>query len=238
MTRNVLVTGGIAGIGAAIAEAFKDADYHPIAVDIAQDRLDAFTHATGIPAYRMDVSDFDDVQNVVGNIMAKHGDIDVLVNNAGITRDAMAHKMSPDQWQAVINVNLNSVFNTVRCLSDGMRQRGWGRIINISSMNGQKGQFGQSNYAAAKAGMIGYTKSIAIEMAGKGITANCIAPGFILTDMTKAMPKEILETERQKIPVGNLGEPQDIADAAVFLASEQARFITGQVLAVNGGQYM
>ncbi|GAB6052869.1 beta-ketoacyl-ACP reductase [Magnetospira thiophila] len=239
MTRNVLVTGGSAGIGSAIAEAFKaKGGYNVVAVDIDEAKNKAFTDRTGIPTFKVDVSDYDDVKRCIGEIEAAHGPIDILVNNAGITRDGMVHKMDPAKWHAVINVNLNSVYNTVNCIANGLRERGWGRIINISSMNGQKGQMGQANYAAAKAGMIGFTMSIAQEMARKGITANCVAPGFILTDMTKAMPPEILEGEAKKIPVGHLGDPKDIASAVVYLASEEAGFLTGQVIAVNGGQYM
>jgi acetoacetyl-CoA reductase len=150
----------------------------------------------------------------------------------------MVHKMDPVRWQEVLSVNLTSAFNTVRRFAPAMRERGWGRIVNISSMSGEKGNVGQANYAASKAGLIGFTKTIALELAQKGITANCIAPGFILTDMTAAMPAEVLEKERQKIPVGDLGKPDDIANLAAFLAGDGARFITGQVISVNGGQYM
>ncbi|CCQ74026.1 acetoacetyl-CoA reductase [Magnetospira sp. QH-2] len=238
MSRNVLVTGAAAGIGASIAEAFKAKGYTVIGVDIAEDKNAAFTERTGIPTFKMDVSDYDDVARCMAEVEAAHGPIDILVNNAGITRDSMLHKMDPANWQAVINVNLGSVFNTVRCLAAGLRERGWGRIINISSMNGERGQMGQANYAAAKSGMFGFTKSVAQEMARKGVTVNCVTPGFILTDMTKAMPAEILESEAKKIPVGHLGNPEDIASAVLYLASEEAHFITGQIVSVNGGQYM
>ena len=239
MKRIALVTGGIAGIGAAIAAGLRQAGNEVVVVDVAAAKVEAFRQSTGLPAYVCDVSNFADVERVLGEIQAEHGPIDILVNNAGITRDGFVHKMDPvTQWQAVIDVNLTSVFNTVRVLAPGLRERQWGRIINISSMNGQKGQFGQANYSAAKAGMIGFTKAIAQELAGKHVTANCIAPGFILTDMTQAMRPDILEAEAAKIPAGRMGLPADIAATAVFLASDGGEFITGQVLAVNGGQYM
>lgn len=236
--RTALVTGGAAGIGAAIAARLKADGLNVVIVDLAAERLHATAGRIGAAAWVLDVSDFQAVEAVVTEIEAKTGPVDVLVNNAGITRDAFVHKMSPEHWAQVIAVNLGSAFNTVRVLAPGMRSRGWGRIVNISSMNGLRGQFGQANYAAAKAGLIGFTKSIAQELAGKGVTANCIAPGFIRTEMTMAMPPEILDQERRKIPIGDLGAPEDIAAAASFLTSEDSRFITGQVLSVNGGQYM
>jgi acetoacetyl-CoA reductase len=234
-----LVTGGTAGIGAAIAEALAAEGVEVIVVDVVPDKVKIYGETTGRAAYVMDVADFDQVEQALADIESKHGPIDILVNNAGITRDGMVHKMCRrTQWSAVIDVNLSSVFNTVRLLAPGMRERGWGRIVNISSMNGQKGQAGQANYAAAKAGMIGLTKSIAQEMAAKGVTANCVAPGFILTEMTKAMRPDVLASEAAKIPVGRMGTPDDIAATVAFLTSEKAGFITGQVIAVNGGQYM
>ena len=235
--RRALVTGGAAGIGAAIAQRLKTAGHDVLVVDISPDRINAFTERTGIPGFACDVSKFEDVETTFAEAQA-NVPIDIIVNNAGITRDAMVHKMTETQWSQLLAVNLTSVFNTTRCLTPGMRSRGWGRIVTISSMTGQKGNIGQANYAAAKAGLIGFTKTIALELAGHGVTANCIAPGFIVTDMTGSMPAAILEAERTKIPVGRLGEPDDIAAAATFLASEDASFITGQVLAVNGGQYM
>ncbi|HIJ37849.1 MAG TPA: beta-ketoacyl-ACP reductase [Rhodospirillaceae bacterium] len=239
MTHRALVTGGVAGIGAAIGKALAANGVEVIAVDIAADKVAQYTKDSGIAAYAMDIANFEEVQKVISEIEAKHGPIDILVNNAGITRDGMLHKMDRKaQWDAVINVNLSGAFNTTRVLAPAFRERGWGRIINISSMNGQKGQLGQANYAAAKAGLIGFTKSVAAEFAAKGVTANCVAPGFILTDMTKAMPPDILAAEAKKIPVGRLGQPEDIGATVAFLASEQASFITGQVIAVNGGQYM
>jgi acetoacetyl-CoA reductase len=239
MMRCAVVTGGVGGIGTAIIDRLDKDGMRAIAVDISREKIDAYRGATGRPAFVCDVSSFEDVQLVFSEIERTHGAVDVVVNNAGITRDGLVHKMDfATQWQAVLSVNLNSAFNTVRYLASGMGERKWGRIVNISSMNGQRGQFGQSNYAAAKAGMIGFTKSIALEMASKGVTANCIAPGFILTDMTRAMKPEVLEQEKAKIPTGFMGEPGDIAAAVAFLASDDARFITGHVLAVNGGQYM
>jgi acetoacetyl-CoA reductase len=234
MTKRVLVTGGAAGIGAAIAERLARDRFEVVIADLSGERAAATAERLHVRAVTLDVADYAMVERVLGGLEP----IDVLVNNAGITRDAFVHKMSPDQWAAVLAVNLTSVFNTVRVTAPGMRARGWGRIINISSMNGLRGQFGQANYAAAKAGMIGFTKSIAQELAPKGVTANCIAPGFIRTEMTMAMPPDILEAERRKIPAGELGQPSDIAAAAAFLASEDSRYVTGQVLSVNGGQYM
>ena len=239
MARVALVTGGTRGIGAAIAKALKEAGHTAVVCDVVDDQIAKFKDETGIAGYNIDVSDFASVEAGVQKIEAEVGPIDILVNNAGITRDGFMHKMDPvKQWGAVINVNLNSVFNTCRVIAPGMRDRGWGRIVSISSMNGQRGQFGQSNYAAAKAGMIGFTKSIAQELANKGVTANVVAPGFILTDMTAAMPQEILDAEVKKIPVGRIGQPDDIAQAVVYLASEQAGFLNGSTLSVNGGQYL
>lgn len=238
MVRRALVTGGAAGIGAAIAERLRDGGFKVVIADVAEERAQVTAKRLGCACCRLDVADFAQVERVLGQVEEEGGAIDVLVNNAGITRDAMVHKMTPEQWTQVIAVNLSSVFNTVRVLAPGMRNRGWGRIVNISSMNGLRGQFGQANYAAAKAGMIGFTKSIAQELAGKGVTANCVAPGFIRTEMTEAMPAEILDAERKKIPAGDLGLPADIAAAVSYLASDGARFVTGQVLSVNGGQYM
>ncbi|SDH49695.1 3-oxoacyl-ACP reductase FabG [Roseospirillum parvum] len=233
-----LVTGGARGIGAAIADALE-ADGHKVVIaDIDQAKLAEAAQATGRPAHRLDISDFDNVSEVVANIESEVGPISILVNNAGITRDGFMHKMKPESWNAVINVNLTGAFNTCRVVAPGMRERGYGRIINISSMNGQRGQFGQCNYAAAKAGLLGFTRSIAQELAGKGITVNAVCPGFIKTDMTAAMPEEILQAEQAKIPVARLGEPVDIADMVAFLARPQSSFINGATLSVNGGQYM
>ncbi|MGB0694966.1 MAG: 3-oxoacyl-ACP reductase [Rhodospirillaceae bacterium] len=236
--KRAIVTGGAAGIGAAITKRFLSLGLEVHILEIAEDKMQVFCAETGAMGHKVDVSNFEQVDATITTILEGHGQVDVLVNNAGITRDGFVHKMPAENWNAVIQVNLTSAFNTVRCLSPSMRANGWGRIINISSMNGERGQFGQANYAAAKAGMIGFTKAIAQELAGKGVTANCIAPGFILTDMTRAMKPEILEAERAKIPAGTLGEVEDIAGAAAYLASDDARFVTGHVLSVNGGQYM
>jgi acetoacetyl-CoA reductase len=238
MTHRALVTGGSAGIGAEIAMRLLARGIEVHIADIADEQLRTMTASTGVIGHRVDVSNFTEVESICAAIADKYGPIDILVNNAGITRDAMIHKMPPEHWHQVIQVNLTSVFNTVRCLAPSLRELGWGRIINMSSMNGLRGQFGQANYAAAKAGMIGFTKSIALELAGKGVTANCVAPGFILTDMTRAMKPEILEAESAKIPANRLGDVGDIAAAVAFLASDDASYITGQVLSVNGGQFM
>ncbi len=239
MARTALITGGTRGIGASIAKALKAAGHTVVTVDIVDEQLASFESETGIRGFKMDVSDFDSVQSAVAQIEEAVAPIDILVNNAGITRDGFMHKMDPGkQWDAVIKVNLTSVFNTCRVIAPGMRDRGFGRIVNISSMNGQRGQFGQSNYSAAKAGMIGFTKAIAQELANKGITANCVAPGFIMTEMTAAMPAEILDAEVKKIPMGRIGQPDDIASMTTFLVSEEAGWVTGQVMSVNGGQLM
>jgi acetoacetyl-CoA reductase len=236
--RLALVTGGAAGIGAAIARRMMEEGANVVILDVSKERAISFSKETGIVARICDVSCFEEVENALKSIEDELGPIGILINNAGITRDGMVHKLSRHQWDEVIDVNLSAAFNTIRCLSPLMRERGWGRIINISSMTGQRGTIGQANYAAAKAGMIGFTKTIALELASRGVTANCIAPGFILTDMTMAMRPELLDCERTNIPVNRLGKPEDIAHAAAFLASENASFITGQVIAINGGQYM
>ncbi|MGB0681234.1 MAG: acetoacetyl-CoA reductase [Magnetovibrionaceae bacterium] len=239
MGRIAMVTGGSRGIGAAIAKRLKEDGFTVVVCDLDEDRLKTFEEETGIKGYKINVADFNSVTDGIKKVEEEVGPLDVLVNNAGITRDGFMHKMDPDsQWQAVIDTNLTSVFNTCRAAVPGMRERGYGRIINISSINGIKGQFGQANYAAAKAGMLGFTKSIAQELAAKGVTANAIAPGFIKTEMTGAMPAEILEGERQKIPAGRLGEPAEIASMAAYLASEESAFITGATMMVNGGQLM
>jgi acetoacetyl-CoA reductase len=237
MARVAVVTGGTRGIGAAIAKGLKAAGYNVAVCDVVDDQIAQFKDETGIPGYNIDVASFESVEAGFKQIESEVGPIDILVNNAGITRDGQMFKMDPvKQWEAVIKVNLFSVFNTCRVASPGMRDRKWGRIINISSMNGQRGQFGQSNYGAAKAGMIGFTRAIAVELGSRGITCNCVAPGFILTEMTGAMPKEILDGEVKKIPAGRIGQPDDIANMVVYLASEEASFITGATMSVNGGQ--
>lgn len=240
MARVALVTGGTRGIGEAISVGLKEAGYTVIANYGGNDEAAAkFKDATGIAVKKFDVSDFDAVQAAVSEIESETGPIDVLVNNAGITRDTPLHKMDAAKWSAVINTNLNSLFNLSRCVIDGMRGRGFGRIISISSINGQKGQFGQTNYAAAKAGVVGFTKALALETAAKGITVNVVAPGYIGTEMVRAVPKDVLDSKiLPQIPVGRLGEPEEIARCVTFLASDDAGFITGSTISANGGQYM
>ena len=240
MARVALVTGGTRGIGAAISVAFKEAGYDVAATYGGNDEAaNAFKAENGIPVYKFDVGDFDACQAGVAQVEEDLGPVDVLVNNAGITRDGMLHKMSPENWRAVITTNLDSVFNMSRNVIEGMRARGFGRIISISSINGQKGQMGQANYSAAKAGLIGFTKALAQENAFKGITVNAVAPGYIATEMVMAMPEEVLNTKViPLIPVGRLGEPEEIAHCVVFLAGDDAGFITGSTLTANGGQYM
>ena len=236
MARKAVVTGGTRGIGAAISKALKAAGYEVTANYAGNDEAAAkFKAETGITVRKWDVSDYDACEAALKDI----GQVDVLVNNAGITRDTMLHKMTKDQWYAVINTNLNSLFNMTRPVIEGMRERGFGRIISISSINGQKGQMGQTNYSAAKAGDIGFTKALAQENANKGITANVICPGYIATEMVMAVPKEVLEKSIiPQIPVKRLGQPEEIARCVVFLASDEAGFITGSTLTANGGQYM
>ena len=240
MARTALVTGGTRGIGAAISIALKEAGYEVAANYHGNEEAARRFHAeTHIPVFKFDVADFDSSRQGVAAVEARLGAIDILVNNAGITRDAAFHKMAPEQWRAVISTNLDSLFNVTRQVIEGMRQRGFGRIINISSVNGQKGQFGQSNYSAAKAGVLGFTKALALENAKKGITVNAVAPGYIATEMVMAVPEKVLkEVILPQIPVGRLGEPEEVARCVVFLASEDAGFITGATLTANGGQYM
>jgi acetoacetyl-CoA reductase len=240
MSRVALVTGGTRGIGAAVAKALKDAG-NKVAANYAgnDEAAGKFKAETGIPVFKWDVSSFEACAAGIKAVEAALGPIEILVNNAGITRDAMLHKMTLDQWRVVIDTNLNSLFNMCRPVIEGMRERSFGRIINISSINGQKGQMGQTNYSASKAGDIGFTKALAQENAKKGITVNAICPGYVATDMVKAVPKEIIDKNiLPQIPVGRLGEPEDIARCVVFLASDDAGFITGSTLTVNGAQYL
>ncbi|WP_420961383.1 acetoacetyl-CoA reductase [Brucella sp. IR073] len=240
MQRVALITGGSRGIGAAIAIALRKADYR-VAVNYFSDddMAERFSKENGIPIYRWDVSDYQACVGGIARVEAEIGPIEVLVNNAGITRDAMFHKMTVEQWKEVIDTNLNGVFNMAHRVWPGMRERKFGRIINISSVNGQKGQAGQANYSAAKAGDIGLTKALAQEGARVGITVNAIAPGYIGTEMVRAIDETVLnERILPHIPVGRLGEPEEIARIAVFLASDEAGFITGSTIAANGGQYM
>jgi acetoacetyl-CoA reductase len=197
-----------------------------------------FTERTGIPAFKFDVSDFDQVASGIRAIESSTGPVEVLVNNAGITRDGTLHKMSFEQWDKVVQTNLASCFNTCRCVIESMRQRNFGRIVNIGSVNGQAGQYGQVNYAAAKSGIHGFTKALALEGATKGITVNAIAPGYVETDMVRAVPEEVLQKIIRTIPVGRLGQPEDISRAVLFLVSDAAGFVTGSTLSINGGQHM
>ncbi|HMN87619.1 MAG TPA: acetoacetyl-CoA reductase [Bauldia sp.] len=239
MARVAIVTGGTRGIGAAIATALKDAGYAVAATYHGNDEAAAkFKAATGIAPYKWDVADPAASADGVKRVEADLGPVDVLVNNAGITRDAMFHKMSYEQWSAVLRTNLDSMFCVTRPVIDGMRERGRGRIVNISSINGQKGQMGQANYSAAKAGVIGFTKALAQENARKGVTVNCICPGYIDTEMVQAVPEKVLEGIIAQIPVGRLGKAEEIAGLVAYLASDAAAFMTGAVLTINGAQYI
>ena len=239
MSRIALVTGGSRGIGAAISAALKAAGYTVAATYAGNDEnAAAFTAETGIKTYKWDVSDYDACAAGIAAVEADLGSIDILVNNAGITRDAPFHKMSRDQWNDVMRTNLDGVFNMTHPLWNGMRERKFGRIINISSINGQKGQFAQANYSAAKAGDIGFTKALAQEGARAGITVNAICPGYIATEMVMAVPEKVRDSIIAQIPAGRLGEASEIARCVVFLASDDAGFITGSTMTANGGQYM
>jgi acetoacetyl-CoA reductase len=240
MGRVAVVTGGTRGIGAAISRELKAAGYQVVAVYAGNDAAaESFTAANNIPARKWDVGDYDACASNIAAIQSELGPVDILVNNAGITRDAMFHKMTLQQWQAVIGTNLNGLFNMTRPVWEGMRERGFGRIINISSINGQKGQMGQANYSAAKAGDIGFSKALAQEGARRGVTVNTICPGYINTDMMATISDEIMQKQiLPQIPVGRLGEPEEIARCVVFLASDAAGFITGSTITANGGQYL
>lgn len=240
MARIALVTGGSRGIGAAVSKALKAAGCNVAASYAGNDEAaNAFKDETGIPVFKWDVSSYQACTDGIKAVEAALGPIDILVNNAGITKDAMFHKMTVEQWSAVINTNLNSLFNMTQPIWGGMRDRGFGRIICISSINGQKGQMGQVNYSAAKAGELGFVKALAQEGAAKGITVNAICPGYIGTDMVKAIPQDVLEKRiLPLIPVGRLGEPEEIARTVAFLAADDAGFITGSTFSINGGQYM
>lgn len=240
MSRVALVTGGSRGIGAAIAMALKEAGYKVAATYAGNDeKAAAFTADTGIKTYKWDVADYEACAAGIAQVEGDLGPVEVLVNNAGITRDAPFHKMTPAQWNEVIGTNLNGVFNMTHPVWPGMRQRKFGRIITISSINGQKGQFAQANYAASKAGDIGFTKSLAQEGARAGITVNVVAPGYINTEMMSTIPEKVMnEVILPQIPVGRLGEASEIARTVLFLASDDAGFITGSTISANGGQYM
>lgn len=239
MGRLALVTGGTRGIGAAISIRLKNAGYTVVANYGGNDEAaQSFKDENDIAVFKFDVADFDACTNAVGQITADMGPIEVLVNNAGITRDSTLHKMSRDNWQAVIDTNLSSCFNLCNAVIGQMREQGFGRIINISSINAQAGQFGQANYSAAKSGIIGFTKALAQEGASKGITVNAITPGYIATDMVRAVPEKVMEKIISKIPVGRLGEADEIARCVEFLVADESGFITGSTLSANGGQYM
>jgi len=240
MARIAVVSGGTRGIGAAIAKGLKAAGYKVAANYAGNDEAASkFKSETGIPVYKWDVSSHEACAAGLKKVEADLGPIDVLVNNAGITRDGMFHKMDVEQWRAVIDTNLNSLFNMCRPVIEGMRERKFGRIITISSINGQKGQMGQANYSAAKAGEIGFTKALAQENARVNVTVNAICPGYIGTEMVQAMPQEVLEKRIiPQIPAGRLGTPDEIARCVVFLAADDSGFITGSTLTANGGQYM
>ncbi|MGE3769513.1 MAG: acetoacetyl-CoA reductase [Bdellovibrionales bacterium] len=239
MARLALVTGATRGIGAAAAVALKAAGYKVVANYNGNDAAaTSFTKQTGIPTAKFDVSDFAAVQAGIKKIEDEYGPIEILVNNAGISKDATLHKMTFEQWDAVIRTNLTSVFNTCRSVIEGMRARGFGRIINIGSINGESGQYGLTNYSAAKAGVHGFTKSLALESAAKGIAVNTITPGYIDTDLLKNVPADVLTKLVGKIPVGRLGQADEIARAVVFLAADEAGFITGSALSINGGMHM
>ncbi len=239
MSRTALVTGGSRGIGAAISVSLQAAGYKVAANYAGNDEAAAnFTRETGIPTYKWSVADYDACATGIARVEADLGPVDVLVNNAGITRDSMFHKMTRQMWQEVMDTNLSGLFNMTHPLWNGMRERKFGRVINISSINGQKGQAGQANYSAAKAGDIGFTKALAQEGARAGITVNTICPGYIGTEMVMAVPEKVRESIIAQIPIGRLGEPGEIARCVVFLASDDAGFITGATLTANGGQYM
>ncbi|MEQ8298679.1 MAG: acetoacetyl-CoA reductase [Nitratireductor sp.] len=238
MARTAIVTGGTRGIGAAIAVALKDAGCKVAANYAGNDEAaQNFNAETGIPVYKWSVADYDACAGGIAQVEADLGPVDILVNNAGITRDAPFHKMTRDQWADVINTNLNGVFNMTHPVWNGMRERKFGRVITISSINGQKGQFAQANYSASKAGDLGFTKALAQEGARNGITVNAICPGYIGTDMVMAVPEKVREAIIAQIPVGRLGEADEIARCVVFLASDDAGFITGSTITANGGQY-
>ena len=239
MSKVAVVTGGTRGIGLAITRTLKAEGYAVAAVYAGNETAaEQVRKDLGVMCIKADVGDFEAVGTAFAEIEKTLGPIAVLVNNAGITRDAMLHKLSPSQWTEVIRANLDSIFNTSRHVIDGMRERNFGRIINISSINGQKGQMGQTNYSAAKAGVIGFTKALAQETARKGITVNVIAPGYIDTDMVAAVPEKVLEGIIANIPVGRLGQAEEIAHAVSYLASDHAGFVTGSTLTINGGQYI
>ncbi|MFN3590760.1 MAG: acetoacetyl-CoA reductase [Thermaurantiacus sp.] len=239
MARVAVVTGGTRGIGEAISVALRDMGMTVAANYVgSEERAKAFTERTGIPAYRWNVADYEACQAAVSEIASTHGPVEVLVNNAGITRDGTLLKMTFEMWKEVIDVNLGGCFNMAKAVFPGMKEAKWGRIVNIGSINGQAGQYGQVNYAAAKSGIHGFTKALAQEGARFGVTVNAIAPGYIDTDMVAAVPADVLEKIVAKIPAGRLGQAQEIARGVAFLCAEDAGFVTGSTLSINGGQHM
>ncbi len=239
MERVAVVTGGTRGIGRAISEALNEAGYTVAANYISSvEKAEMFHTETGISIHRWDASDFGECQAGIARVVEELGPIGILVNNAGITRDATLHKMAFESWDQVIHTNLTSCFNMCRCVIESMRQRAFGRIVNIGSINGQAGQYGQVNYAAAKSGIHGFTKALAQEGAGKNITVNAIAPGYVDTEMVRAVPEDVLEKIIARIPVGRLGRAEDIARGVLFLVADEPDLITGSTLSVNGGQHM
>ena len=239
MARVAVVTGGTRGIGEAISVGLKEAGYNVAAVYAGNDeKAREFTDRTGIAAFKWDVSDFEACKAGLAKVEAELGPVEIVVNNAGITRDGVLHRMTFEQWNDVVATNLTSCFNMCRNVIDGMRERGFGRIVNIGSINGQAGQYGQVNYAAAKSGIHGFTKALAQEGAAKGITVNAIAPGYIDTDMVRAVPPNVLEKIVAKVPVGRLGKASEIARGVLFLVADEGGFVTGATLSINGGQHM
>ena len=239
MARIAIVTGGTRGIGKAICLALKE-DGHTVVANYGgnDDAAKRFSEETGIPAVKFDVGDHQSVLDGCEQVVSEHGDVDIVVNNAGITRDRTLHKMSWEDWNEVMRINLGGCFNMAKACFPGMRERGWGRIVNIGSINGQAGQYGQVNYAAAKSGIHGFTKALAQEGARSGVTVNAIAPGYIDTDMVAAVPPQVLEKIVAKIPVGRLGQAEEIARGVRFLVSDEAGFVTGSTMSINGGQHM
>lgn len=239
MARVAIVTGGTRGIGEAISLALKEQGRQVVANYAGnEEKAKAFTEATGIPTVRWDVGDHEASLAAVAGIAEQYGPVDIVINNAGITRDGVLHRMSYDDWNEVMRINLGGCFNMAKAAFPGMRERGWGRIVNIGSINGQAGQYGQVNYAAAKSGIHGFTKALAQEGAKYGVTVNAIAPGYIDTDMVAAVPAPVLEKIIAKIPVGRLGKASEIARAVAFLTSDDAGFVTGSTMSINGGQHM